>query len=392
MSDHAHRNISNTSINLNTSRKKPESGTKQTASSSSKTGKTSIKKKIIRALGLRKANKREKREQDKSLGQIPFEIGSPQPNSNTNLKNVLSSLTVAAKQLELQIMQAESSPDKMGQILVSNKVITVSDLGEAMERQKQEPGKSPGQILCEMGFPQSNSHTNLKNALSSLTAAAKKLEAQIIQAESSPDKIGQILVSKKIITEFDLIEAMQRKKQEPNKYLGQILCEMGIPQSKIMNGIYYNNKRKQLGQVLVELNMTTGAQLHVNLLEQKHLKDQGMHTYLGTMLVKNGIITDENYINALSAHFSMPIVSLKGYKVSPTLQKAVGEQYALKNRIVVLSNNDQEVIVAIAEPHLSVFDYLEKAMPKGKHIMFCLAKASEIEDCLDRKYDPYQYR
>jgi hypothetical protein len=205
------------------------------------------------------------------------------------------------------------------------------------------------------------------------------------------DKIGQILVKKKVITESDLNKAMERQKQEPKKYLGQILCEMGFAQSRIIKEIYYGNKRKQLGQVLVELNIITAMQLHENLLQQQYLKKQRVYTPLGTLLAENKVISEENYIDALSAHFSMPIVSLKGFKVSPALQKAIGEDYALKNRIVVLNNSPLKVTVAMADPHLMIFEKIEKAMPKGKYIIFCIARASEIETCLDEKYDPYPY-
>ena len=205
------------------------------------------------------------------------------------------------------------------------------------------------------------------------------------------DKIGQILVAKKVISASDLSEALQRKEREPTKYLGQILCEMGLPQSKIIKEIYYSNKRKQLGQILVERNIITEAQLRDTLLQQQALRDKGVYIPLCTLLVKNGTIVGKKYIDALSAHFSMPIVSLKGYQVSPSLQKAVGEKYALTNRIVVLSNSPLKVTVAMAEPHLLVFENLEKSMPKGKHILFCLAGASEIEDCLNKKYDPYEH-
>ena len=157
-----------------------------------------------------------------------------------------------------------------------------------------------------------------------------------------PDKIGQILVTKKVITAFDLSEALKRKEREPNKYLGQILCEMGLPQSKIVKEIYYSNKRKQLGQILFERNIITEAQLNNNLLQQKDLRNRGIYTPLGTLLVKNRVISEKNYMDALSAHFSIPIVSLKDYEVSPSLQKAIGEEYALKNRIVVLSNSPPE--------------------------------------------------
>jgi hypothetical protein len=205
------------------------------------------------------------------------------------------------------------------------------------------------------------------------------------------DMIGQILVTKKVITAFELNEAMKRKEKEPNKYLGQILCEMGVPQSKIMKGIYYSNKRKQLGQVLVDLNIITIKQLHDNLQQQTYLKKRGIYTPLGTLLAENKIISEENYLDALSAHFSMPIVSLKGYTVSMDLQKTIGEKYAFIKRIVVLSNSPLRATVVIAEPHLSVFENIEKAMPKGKEIMFCIAKSQEIEICLDDKYDPYKY-
>jgi hypothetical protein len=252
--------------------------------------------------------------------------------------------------------------------------------------EQRETYKSPGQILRELGVPPSNSYVNRKYSSSDRAVAASELEAFPITSSS---KIGEILISKKIITESDLSEAMERKKQQPTKYLGQILCEMGIPQSKIMKTIYFSNKRKKLGEILIDNNIITDEQLNDMLIKQRHQKSMGMHKHLGTMLTLSNTITEVNYINALSAHFSMPIVSLKNFKVSPLLQKAIGEQYALKNRIVVMRNTNHTLTVAIADPHLSIFEYLEKAMPKGKHILFCQARSAEIEKCLNEKYDPF---
>lgn len=205
------------------------------------------------------------------------------------------------------------------------------------------------------------------------------------------DKIGRILVAKKIITEFQLAMALGRKEKEPGKYLGQILCEMGIPQSRIVKALCHSNKRKRLGQILVDLKMVTEDQLHEILLQQKYLKARKVFTPLGTLLADNRIIGEDHYMEALSAHFCMPVVSLEGFEVSPVLQKVVGEQYAKKNRIVVLDDSPLVVTVAIAEPDLLVFETLERAMPEGKHVMFCIARASQIEECLDEKYDPYRY-
>lgn len=204
-------------------------------------------------------------------------------------------------------------------------------------------------------------------------------------------KIGNILVQKNIITELNLREAIERKDREPEKYLGQILCEMGLPQSKIIKVIYQSNKRKQLGQILVDLKIITETQLQDSLARQKELRAQGKYAPLGALMTQNRTITEENYITALSAHFSMPIVSLKDFTINPARQKIIGEQFALKNRIIVLNNASQKVTVAMAEPQLFILESIERAMPKGKSVLFCLARSSEIEICLDKKYDPFIY-
>lgn len=205
------------------------------------------------------------------------------------------------------------------------------------------------------------------------------------------NKIGRILLAKKIISESHLIAALARKEKEPNKYLGQIFCEMGLPQPKIIKAIYYSNKRKKLGQILVDLEIITPDQLQNILLQQTDLKHKRVYMPLGTLLAKNGIISEDQYLEVLSAHFCMSVVSLKDFKVSPTLQRAVGEKYALKNNIVVMDDSPLEVTVAIAEPHLLALETLEKGMPEGKHILFRIARASEIEACLSAVYDPLGY-
>ncbi len=203
------------------------------------------------------------------------------------------------------------------------------------------------------------------------------------------NNIGQILITKKIITEAQLDAALERKKTEPQKYLVQILCEMGIPQSKLIGTLYYSNKRKPVGQILVDLNIISTDQLHEVLIEQKKLRERRIRKPLATLLVDMRLINEDSYVNALSVHFSMPVVSLTNFKVAETLQKAIGEQYALRHRIVVLEDSPQKVVVALAEPHLFVFEELERGLPSGKQILFCIAKSSEIENCLDARYDPF---
>ena len=134
--------------------------------------------------------------------------------------------------------------------------------------------------------------------------------------------IGQILVAKHIISPSQLEEALERKKAEPTKYLGQIFCEMGVPQSKIIKALYYSNKRKKIGQILVELQLVTDEQLNKVLEEQRRLQMNGVRKQVGALLISRRILDEDSYVNALSAHFNMPVVSLKGHLVSEMLQCA----------------------------------------------------------------------
>ncbi|MCU0615461.1 MAG: hypothetical protein MUD09_10375, partial [Desulfobacterales bacterium] len=265
---------------------------------SEKFGKVLAFKKNGKAADSSESVEREKQESDRSLRQTPRKNSSLQPSVSVNLHDALSRLTAVTKSLENKIKQAESSTDKIGENLPSKKVVLSSGFGKAVEQGKQEPGKPQGQLSGEMASPHFDPRINLKNALHNLTAAAKKIEFEIKQAASSTEKIGQILLAKKIINERDLDEALKRKRQDPDKYLGQILCEMGLPQSRIIKGIHYSSKRKLLGQVLVELNIITAAQLNDKLLQQTHLKHRGLHITLGTLLADSGVISVDHYIHA----------------------------------------------------------------------------------------------
>ncbi len=203
--------------------------------------------------------------------------------------------------------------------------------------------------------------------------------------------IGQILVEKKIITQAQLERALNAQRQKPGKYLGQILVEMGISQLKIIKALYYSNKRKMLGQVLIDLNIISPDQLNRAIAEQKRLQTQfGVRKPIGSFLVELGFINMNDYLNALSIHFNMPIISLEAFKISPSLQKAFGEKYTYHHKIVVLQNSPDLVKIALPEPNLFILEELEKALPAGKGIFFFLARTSEIEACFQKTYDPFQ--
>jgi hypothetical protein len=110
---------------------------------------------------------------------------------------------------------------------------------------------------------------------------------------------------------------------------------------------------------------------------------------LGKLLVEMGFTTYDGYLDALSRHFNMPIISLKGFFPSPSLQKAVGDAYAQKHKIVVLGNYPEKIKLGLADPNIFVMDELKRAYPPGKRVEFYLAHLFEMDYCLRIKFDPF---
>jgi hypothetical protein len=202
--------------------------------------------------------------------------------------------------------------------------------------------------------------------------------------------LGQILVEKNIITQTQLDLALRRQKQQKGKYLGQILTEMGLVSQERINKILdTHSKRKRIGEILVDLQIITPQQLENALQKQKEFQKKGTRKTLGTIVMELGYSDYNSYLRALSGHFNMPVVSLETFYPNPALQKALGEKYAMKNRIVVLENSPARIKLALAEPTHYNIEEIRKAVPFGKTVEFFLANPYEVDSCLRKKFDPF---
>lgn len=196
--------------------------------------------------------------------------------------------------------------------------------------------------------------------------------------------LGQILIERNIITQAQLDLALTMQKVERGKYLGQILFEMGVRQDEINNALDSFDKRKPFGQILVDMKFITPQQLEEALEKQEELRKKGARKLLGTLLKEMGFTNNDRCLKALSKFFNMPAISLEKFTPSSTLQKAVGEKYAQKHRIIVLENGADTIKLALAEPTLYMMEELKKALPMGKRFEFYLANPFDVETCLKR--------
>jgi type IV pilus assembly protein PilB len=197
--------------------------------------------------------------------------------------------------------------------------------------------------------------------------------------------LGQILVKRGVITREQLEMALSEQKKN-KKYLGQILIEMGISAHEINDGLDLYNKRRTIGQILIDSRNITSRQLKDALMWQRTT-----HAPLATTLLSMGYISQQCYLETLSKHFNMPIISLKEHALSLSLQKVLGRKFTLKNKIIVLESTPEVIKIALSEPSRLFLDELQSYKPVSKNMEFYLAVPSELENALEKIYNEDDY-
>ncbi|HOX94912.1 MAG TPA: hypothetical protein PLR20_12895 [Syntrophales bacterium] len=202
--------------------------------------------------------------------------------------------------------------------------------------------------------------------------------------------LGQALVKKGVITPSELDTALELQKTRKNEYLGEILLSMGISQNKINSTLEYLNKRKKIGDILIDLGLITTEDLERALQEQKRIQSKrGVRTPLGILLHEMGLIYYREYMRAISKHFVLPIVSLEGCTIPPSLQDVLGKKFVSKHHVLVLKNDEKKIKIALSAPTPSLMQEIRKSVPAHKEVVFCLAHPVEIEAAHKQMFDPF---
>jgi hypothetical protein len=203
-------------------------------------------------------------------------------------------------------------------------------------------------------------------------------------------RLGQALVTMGIITHFELDMALELQKHRENEYLGEILQFMSVPQDKINKTLDYLNKRKKMGDILIDLELISPEELEHALKEQKCIQSKmGIRTPLGILLAQMRVINYRDYMRALSKHFVLPIICLEDYKILPPLQDVLGGKFIFEHEVLVLKNDEQKIKIALEAPTPSLMQVIRKSIPPHKEIVFCLAHPLEIESVHKRMFDPF---
>ncbi len=144
------------------------------------------------------------------------------------------------------------------------------------------------------------------------------------------------------------------------------------------------NRKKKLGQILLDTKMITESQLYEALNVQKNSGKK-----LGKVLVDLEFITEDEIINVLKQQLSIEVVDLNYENIENEAIESLSETIARNHNLIPLKLKGNSIVVALSDP-LNIFAIEDVSIYTGKQVKTVLAKEDDIKRKIDMYYSKKQ--
>ncbi|MCF6261281.1 MAG: GspE/PulE family protein [Gammaproteobacteria bacterium] len=139
-------------------------------------------------------------------------------------------------------------------------------------------------------------------------------------------------------------------------------------------------KRIRLGDLLVEHKLISEGQLIAALDEQKKSGHK-----LGRVLIENGYVKEDDVLNLLSRQLNVPFVDLSIFEFKPEIVNKIPETAARRFRALALEDTPDGLLVGMADPtNIFAYDDLVRVI-KGP-IKIAVVKEGDLIAAIDKVY------
>lgn len=139
-------------------------------------------------------------------------------------------------------------------------------------------------------------------------------------------------------------------------------------------------KKIRIGDLLVQNRVITHEQLSSALAEQKKTGRK-----LGRTLIDLNYIKETDLLNFLSRQLQIPFLDVSRYQRNPDAIKVLPENLARRFRVLLLENNANDVLLAMADPtDLMALDELTRVLKKS--IRAAVVRESDLLAAIDQSY------
>jgi len=139
----------------------------------------------------------------------------------------------------------------------------------------------------------------------------------------------------------------------------------------------------RLGEILVANNLITREHLAKSLEEQK---ESGGQLKLGTILIKNGYISEQDLTSFLSKQYGVPSINLSELEVDQAVIKIIPAEVAQKYQIIPVNRAGSTLIVAMSDPS-NIFAVDDIKFMTGYNVEVVVASEAAIKASIDKFYD-----
>jgi len=159
-----------------------------------------------------------------------------------------------------------------------------------------------------------------------------------------------------------------------NEWLLYRPCKYGFSQ------FMESPKKIRIGDLLVSKKVISESQLQTALKEQKRSGRK-----LGQTLIELGLVEEDRWLTMLGEQMNIPFIDLKHYKFSAETIRILPEMYARRYRALVLDDRGTELLVAMADPtDIFAFDKLNAILQRP--LSFAIVREAELVKTIDLVY------
>lgn len=144
--------------------------------------------------------------------------------------------------------------------------------------------------------------------------------------------------------------------------------------------IAQERKKIRIGDLLIQYGLITEEQLGDALASQKTSGKK-----LGRALIDLGFVEEDKMLELLSRQLDVPFIHLDNYDFNPEITQRLPETYARRFRAVVLAEENDQLIVGMADP-TDIFGFDELSRILQQPLALAVVRESQLLQSLDMLY------
>ena len=199
-------------------------------------------------------------------------------------------------------------------------------------------------------------------------------------------RIGELLVEQNSATPAQIDQAIDAQKELRERKLGDVLLtHQVLTAAQLIDAIERQAKMPmvRIGEALISLGMVSDGQLQKALAEQR--SDRSVP--LGELLVRMGVVSREDLQVALARKMGYPLVDIDTFPVEPEALRKVAYLVAVRLKVMPLLLREGKLVVALDDPagRRSTVDEIE--FIAQTKVVPVLAHTHSIESTLRAAYE-----